>query len=308
MAAIEISGLRKVYGSRRPVVALDGLDLEVPPGGVFGFLGPNGAGKTTTIRAMVGHLRASSGRIRLLGADVADSLATVIDQVGAFVEQPSFFPGFSGRRNLTLLARSRGFPPARVEQVLDAVGLSERAGDRFAGYSLGMKQRLGVAAVLLKDPRLLILDEPTNGLDPAGMLEMRTLIRRLAAEGRTVFVSSHLLSEVQQTCDQVAVVARGRCVASGPVADLLRGEVSRYRVRVPGGDAELQRGASLLRAQGMPVEQGENAALLVAVGLQDAHEVTRVLAGAGIFLAELTPVERTLEEAFLELTRDEIST
>ena len=208
MAAIEITGLRKVYGSRPPVVALDGLDLEVPVGGVFGFLGPNGAGKTTTIRAMVGHLRASSGNIRLLGADVANSLATVIDQVGAFVEQPSFFPGFSGRRNLVLLARSRGFPPARVEEVLETVGLSERADGRFAGYSLGMKQRLGVAAVLLKDPRLLILDEPTNGLDPGGMLEMRTMMRRLGAEGRTVFVSSHLLAEVQQTCDHVAVVAR----------------------------------------------------------------------------------------------------
>jgi ABC-2 type transport system ATP-binding protein len=305
MAAIEITGLRKVYGSRRPVVALDGLDLEVPLGGVFGFLGPNGAGKTTTIRAMVGHLRASSGRIRLLGADVADSLATVIDQVGAFVEQPSFFPGFSGRRNLALLARSRGFPPARVGQVLDTVGLSERADGRFAGYSLGMQQRLGVAAVLLKDPRLLIMDEPTNGLDPAGMLEMRTMFRRLGAEGRTVFVSSHLLSEVQQTCDQVAVVARGRCVASGSVADLLRGQISRYRVRIPGGNTELQQAAALLRAQGTTVEPDADDMLIVAVGLQDAHEVTRVLADAGIFLAELTPVERTLEEAFLELTREE---
>jgi ABC-2 type transport system ATP-binding protein len=307
MAAIEITGLRKVYGSRRPVVALDGLDLEVPHGGVFGFLGPNGAGKTTTIRAMVGHLRASSGGIRVLGADVNGSLASVIDEVGAFVEQPSFFPGFSGRRNLALLARSRGFPPGRVGEVLDAVGLADRADTRFASYSLGMKQRLGVAAVLLKDPHLLILDEPANGLDPAGMLEMRTMIRRLGAEGRTVFFSSHNLTEVQQTCDRVAVVARGRCVASGSVADLLRGEVSRYRVRVPGGIAEADHAVTLLRAQGMTVEPDDSGALLIGIGRGDAHEVTRLLAGAGIFLGELTPIERTLEEAFLELTREEAS-
>jgi ABC-2 type transport system ATP-binding protein len=305
MAAIEITGLRKVYGSRRPVVALDALDLEVPHGGVFGFLGPNGAGKTTTIRAMVGHLRASGGHISLLGADVRRSLGQVIDQVGAFVEQPSFFPGFSGRRNLALLARSRGFPPARVDEVLERVGLTERAETRFVGYSLGMKQRLGVAAVLLKDPQLLILDEPTNGLDPAGMLEMRTLIKRLGAEGRTVFVSSHLLTEVQQTCDRVAVVARGRCVASGLVADLLQGEVTRYRIRVPGGDEELARAATLLRSRGTAVEPGDSRGLLVEVGRHDAHEITRALAGEGIFLAELTPIERTLEDAFLELTREE---
>jgi ABC-2 type transport system ATP-binding protein len=152
---------------------------------------------------------------------------------------------------------------------------------------------------------LLILDEPTNGLDPAGMLEMRTMMRRIGAEGRTVFVSSHLLSEVQQTCDQVAVVARGRCVASGSVAGLLRGQVSRYRVRVPGGSPALEQATALLRARGTSAEPDADGVLTVAVGPQDAHEVTRVLAGAGIFLAELTPVERTLEEAFLELTREE---
>jgi ABC-2 type transport system ATP-binding protein len=306
-AAIEITGLRKLYGSRRPVIALDGLDLEVPRGGVFGFLGPNGAGKTTTIRALVGHLRADSGSVRVLDADVHRALATVIDRVGAFVEQPSFFPGFSGRRNLALLARSRGIPLGRVDQALDAVGLLERADTRFASYSLGMKQRLGVAAVLLKDPELLILDEPANGLDPAGILEMRTMVRRLGAEGRTVFVSSHNLTEVQQTCDRVAVVARGRCVTSGPVADLLRGEVARHRVRVPGGPDEVDRAAALLRDQGMTVEQDEGGALIVGLGRADAHAVTRVLAGAGIYLGELSPIERTLEEAFLELTREEPS-
>ena len=294
--------MRKVYGSKRPVTAIDGLDLVVPEGGVFGFLGPNGAGKTTTIRAMVGHLRASSGIIRLLGADVTKSLPTVIDQIGAFVEQPSFFPGFSGRHNLELLAGSRGFARSEVTRVLETVGLHERAESRVTSYSLGMRQRLGIAAVLLKNPRLLILDEPANGLDPAGMLEMRNLVRRLGAEGRTVFISSHLLAEVQQTCDRVAVLVRGRCVATGTVEELLRGEVSRHRLRVPGEAAEHEQTAAVLRAHGMDVEHDGHGHLLVAVAPQGAHEVTRLLAGEGIYLAELTPVERSLEEVFFELT------
>jgi ABC-2 type transport system ATP-binding protein len=301
VAAIEIRGLRKTY---RGVVALDGLDLTVPEGGVFGFLGPNGAGKTTTIRALVGHLRAS-GSISMLGVEVPARLAAVIDRVGALVEQPSFFPGFSGRTNLQLLARSRGFPPERVDAALESVGLTERAGSRFTSYSLGMKQRLGVAAVLLKQPELLILDEPSNGLDPGGMAEMRTMIRRVAAEGRTVFVSSHLLSEVQHTCDHVAVVARGRCVATGSVSDLLRGGVSRYRVVVPGGETERNAAAAALQHAGLEVFAGDGLALVVPTAAERAPEVTRVLAGAGIYLAELSPVERTLEDAFFELTRDE---
>jgi len=301
MAAIEVRGLRKSY---RGVVALDGLDLTVPEGGVFGFLGPNGAGKTTTIRALVGHLRAS-GAISLLGVEVPGGLASVIDRVGALVEQPSFFPGFSGRANLELLARARGFPLERVDAAIEAVGLTERAGSRFNSYSLGMKQRLGVAAVLLKEPDLLILDEPSNGLDPAGMAEMRTMIRRLAAEGRTVFVSSHLLSEVQQTCDHVAVVARGRCVATGSVADLLRGAVSRYRVAVPGGEPERNAASAVLQQQGFEVYAGDGLTLVVGADAERAAGITRALAQAGIYLAELSPVERTLEEAFFELTRDE---
>jgi len=300
VAAIEVRGLRKAY---RGVVALDGLDLSVPEGGVFGFLGPNGAGKTTTIRALVGHLRAS-GSISLLGVDVPGGLARVIDRVGALVEQPSFFPGFSGRTNLELLAGSRGLARARVEDALEAVGLTERAGSRFSSYSLGMKQRLGVAAVLLKDPELLILDEPSNGLDPGGMAEIRTMIRRLAAEGRSVFVSSHLLAEVQQMCDHVAVVARGRCVASGSVADLLRGGVSRYRVVVPGGELERNSASAVLQQHGLTVHAGDGLSLVVGADAERAADITRVLAGAGIYLVELSPVERTLEEAFFELTRD----
>jgi ABC-2 type transport system ATP-binding protein len=301
-AAVEITGLRKVYGSKRPVAAVDGLDLTVPEGGVFGFLGPNGAGKTTTIRAMVGHLRASGGSIKLLGADVGHALPSIVDDVGAFVEQPSFFPGFSGRRNLELLASSRRFSRAAVEQSLETVGLTERADSRVSAYSLGMRQRLAIAAVLLKDPRLLILDEPANGLDPAGILEMRNLLRRLGGEGRTVFVSSHLLSEVQHTCDRVAVVVRGRCVASGSVEELLRGEVTRHRLRVPGGPVEQEQAAAILAGSQLVVERDEHGALLVAVPPSEAHHVTRMLADAGIYLAELTPIERSLEEVFFELT------
>ena len=250
-AAIEIDGLRKVYPARsRPIVAVADLDLAVPTGGVFGFLGANGAGKTTTIRAVVGHLRATSGRVRLLGADVPDRLPAVMDRVGALVEQPAFFPSFSGRRNLGLLARARGFPPARVDEVLDVVGLTERAGHRFSSYSLGMKQRLGVAAVLLKDPEVLILDEPANGLDPNGILEMRNLLRRLGAEGRTIFVSSHILSEIEHVADRVGIIARGRTVATGTLRELLSAGVSRVRLRVAGDDGAQVRATAILRDAG----------------------------------------------------------
>ena len=307
MGAIEISGLRMTYRTRRGAVrALDGLDLSVPQGGVFGFLGANGAGKTTTIRAMIGHLRGAQGSIRMLDVDVPRRLNAVMDRIGALVESPSFFPNFTGHRNLSLLAGARGFSASRVDEALETVGLSERAKTRVATYSLGMKQRLGVAAALLKDPELLILDEPANGLDPAGILEMRTLLRRLGHEGRTVFVSSHILSEVQQFADRIAVVHRGRCVAAGTVHELLQGGRSTYRVRVPGNDREQQVAASVLRQAGMTVEGDDDGRLVVDATEQDAPTVTKVLADASIYLAELTPVERTLEDAFLELTRGDL--
>lgn len=219
MAVIEVEDLRKEYRRLRGgrTVALDGLDLAVPEGGVFGFLGPNGAGKTTTIRCLLGLIRPSGGRARLLGADSRRQLASVLRRVGSIVETPTMYPRFSGRRNLELLARLHRIPHAAIEEVLDRVGLSDRAGHLVKTYSLGMKQRLGIAGALLKDPEVLILDEPANGLDPAGIVEVRQLLRRLAAEGRTVFVSSHILSEVQQVADRVAILARGRCVASPPV-------------------------------------------------------------------------------------------
>src|SRR5438105_9048453 len=233
MAAIEFEDVRVSYRTRRGVVtALAGLDLAVPEGGVFGFLGANGAGKTTAIRAAVGLLRGARGRVSVLGHDVPRDLARAIDRIGALVEQPSFFASFTGRRNLELLGRTRGIGPKRVDAVLTQVGLSARGDTRYATYSLGMKQRLGVAAALMKDPQLLVLDEPANGLDPPGILEVRTLLRGLGAQGRTVFVSSHLLSEVEHTCDRVAIIAHGRCIASGRVDDLLAGGLARHRVRL----------------------------------------------------------------------------
>jgi ABC-2 type transport system ATP-binding protein len=303
--AIEISGLQKTYRSRRgPIHAVAGLDLVVPAGGVHGFLGANGAGKTTTIRALVGHLRASSGEIRLLGRPVPSDLPKVIDRVGALVEQPSFFPNFTGRRNLALLARSRGLPRSRVASTLDTVGLGERADSRFATYSLGMKQRLGVAAVLLKDPEVLILDEPANGLDPPGILDMRHLLRRLGEEGRTVFVSSHILSEVEQTCDRVTVIARGRTVKTGTVRELLTTDDSRFHVRVSGGERERHAAASVLAQAGFEVFTDSNGEQFVAVAADHADLVTKALADASIYVSLLAPVERSLEDAFLELTAE----
>lgn len=223
MAVIEVRGLRKEYrvGRGRCTTALDGVDLELPSGGVFGFLGPNGAGKTTTIRCVLNLVRPTGGRCMVLGVDPQVHFERVQRRVGSLIETQALFPAFSGYRNLAHLARLYRLPLGRVDAVLERVGLTERAGDALGTYSLGMRQRLGIAAALLKDPELLILDEPANGLDPEGIVEVRHLLRRLAIEGRTVFVSSHQLAEVQQMCDQVAVLAHGRCVAAGPVDGVL---------------------------------------------------------------------------------------
>ncbi len=305
-AAISIEALTKTYAARgQQVRAVDGLDLEIPQGGIFGFLGANGAGKTTTIRAIVGHMRATSGTIRVFDMPVPKHLPSIIDRVGALVEAPLFFPNFSGRKNLSLLARSRGFPQERVDSVLATVGLTDRAGSRFATYSLGMKQRLGVASVLLKDPDLLILDEPANGLDPPGILEMRKLMRDLSAQGKTVFVSSHILSEIEHTCDRVAIIARGKLVRTGSVQEILStGTTSRYTVKVPGDSAVRDNAARSLLAAGWSVFADEHGEMLVDVAAERAHEITAHLANDGLWVSELAPVARTLEAAFLELTAD----
>ena len=298
-AVIELEGLRKEYRRLRgsKTVAVDGLDLSVPSGGVFGFLGPNGAGKTTTIRCLLGLVRPSGGRCRLLGQEPAD-LHRVIRRVGSIVESPAMYPRFTGRRNLELLARIDRIGPARVREVLEQVALAERADDLVKTYSLGMKQRLGIAAALLKDPELLILDEPANGLDPAGIVEVRELMRRLGAEGRTVFVSSHILSEVQQTADRVAILAKGRTVATGPVHEVLTaGHAAGLVVRVD----DVTGGLRALADAGIAATS-DDGVIRVDLPPADAARVTRTLADRGLYLTELRPDEADLETVFLELT------
>ena len=303
MAVITIEGLRKEYRRlRRPAtVAVDGLDLEVPEGGVFGFLGPNGAGKTTTIRCLLGLVHPSAGNVKLLGADVPRALPGVINRVGSIVESPALFPRFSGLRNLEILGRIQGVGRTAVGESLARVGLAERADDMVKTYSLGMKQRLGIAAALLKDPAILILDEPANGLDPAGIVEVRGLLKSLGAEGRTVFVSSHILAEVQQTVDRVAILARGKCVAVGPVHEVLAsggGEGMVARVE------DLAAGERTLRAAGISATVDADV-LRVSVSASEGANVTRTLAAAGLYVSELRPDEVDLETVFLELTRGE---
>jgi len=236
MTVLEVRGATKTYARRGkpPLRALDDLDLHVEDGGVHGFLGPNGSGKTTTIRVLLGLVRADAGELRLLGEPVPAALPSVLRSVGALVETPLFFPTFYGRLNLQLLAETAGVSRSRVEECLEIVDLRDRADERFKGYSLGMKQRLGIAAALLKAPRLLILDEPSNGLDPAGIRGVREVVRRLGADGHTtVFLSSHLLAEVEQVCDHVSIMSRGRCVATGRVSDVLASRSSgEVRLRV----------------------------------------------------------------------------
>ena len=299
-AVIEAEGLRKTYGGK---VAVGGLDLAVPEDGVFGFLGPNGSGKTTTIRMLLGLVRASSGRASVLGVAPGPALHTVMPRIGAIVESPALFPHLSGRRNLEVLGRIQGIGPDAVTTVLTRVGLGERGDDRVAKYSLGMKQRLALAAALLKDPALLILDEPANGLDPQGMKELRDLIISLGREGRTVFVSSHLLSEIQLMCDRVAIVQQGRSVAQGTVDEVLAlGRPTGLLVRV----ADPARAMEVLAAQGVTAgPSGDGDQLRVDLPHDAGARLNELLARAGIFLSELTVDEVDLETVFLELTRRE---
>ncbi len=297
---IETSGLRKEFRSvRRGVrVAVQNLDLAVPAGGgVHGFLGPNGSGKTTTIRMLLGLVRPTRGTMRLFGEPVPQRLPHVIGRVGAVVESPKFSPNFSGRLNLELLAGSIGAPKARVDQAIETVQLSGREKEKYKSYSLGMKQRIAIAATLLKDPALLILDEPTNGLDPAGIREIRETIRGLGEAGVTVLLSSHILAEVQQVCTSATIIGNGRLLASGRVDDLLgTSTVHRVVVADPARAAE-----ALARAELAATVDGD----ALRVDAADPARITQVLGEAGIWLRELTPLRPDLETVFLELTRSE---
>ena len=297
--ALSTRGLRKSYGNR---LALDGLDLSVPPGVVYGFLGPNGAGKTTTMRLLTGLLHPDAGTIELLGAPFRRGDRKRLFEVGALVENPSFYPYLSGRKNLQVLAAAGAPVPAkRIDELLELVGLKERANDKLGGYSLGMKQRLGIAGALLSDPKLLLLDEPANGLDPAGIVAMREMLRRLAAMGKTIFVSSHLLAEVRVLADVVGIIAAGKLVREGTLESMLSDQ-GVVRVRVPRGDegrarAVLEGIARTDAGAGSDVDQW----LAVHVEPGRAADVNRALAEAGVFASGLES-GTDLEMLFLQLT------
>ncbi len=297
-AALRTDGLTRRFGAR---TAVDRVSLRVEEGDIYGFLGPNGAGKTTAIRCILGLIRRDAGEVRIFGE------AHPVRQrrgVGAVVETPAFHPGLSGRANLRRAAAYAGAPAEDVERVLALTGLADRAGDRVRAYSLGMRQRLGIARALLGRPRLLVLDEPTNGLDPRGMHDVRRLLARLAAEeGLTVFISSHLLAEVQQLCNRVGILHRGRLVAEGAVDALLSGlgEGRAVEVEVTARDPERARAVAEGLAGVTVLPAGAGRLRLRLDGL-DAAELNRALVEAGVAVSALVPVEHSLEDLFLRLT------
>jgi ABC-2 type transport system ATP-binding protein len=299
--AVETRGLTKRFGD---TVAVSHVDLRIPRGCAFGYLGPNGAGKTTLIRVLLGLTRADAGEMSLLGHAVPRHRAVALARVGAIVDEPRFHGHLTGRQNLRVLAAARE-PAARgrIEPSLERVGILHRADDRVSKYSMGMRQRLGVAACLIGDPQLLILDEPMNGLDPAGMHEMRDMLQSLVAEGRTVVLSSHLLDEVERTCDAVAIVDRGQVIRQGPIAELLAGTAVTLRVEC----SEPVRAAALLETSHMhvvtDVEAGELSITLPAGTPRDAAaEAARVLVTGGIELYRLQQTQASLESWFLQVT------
>jgi ABC-2 type transport system ATP-binding protein len=301
-AAIETRGVTKRFGAR---AAIDGVDLYVPRGSAFGFLGPNGAGKTTMIRMLLGLTHASAGSMSVLGHPVPAERGAALRRVGAIVEEPRFHPNLTGRENLRIVAAVRGPEVhARIDPALARVGLSERADERVKKYSLGMRQRLGVARCLLADPLLLILDEPTNGLDPGGIQEFREMIRAMVEhEKRTIFISSHLLDEVEKTCDAAAIVDRGKVIAQGPIAELARGAGARNELIVGVDNVELA--LSTLDGSESVHEarrSDEGLRVVLAGDLETAAAVNASLVRAGVAVMRLEPVRHSLEERFLEVT------
>jgi ABC-2 type transport system ATP-binding protein len=295
-------GLVKRYGE---IVAVDHVDLTVEKGDIFGYLGPNGAGKTTSLRMLLGLIRPTEGTAKLFGRDPLVDGAKALNGVAGFVEGPRFYPYLSGRRNLRLLAdydepSSRG----RIEEVLELVELRDRAKDKVGGYSHGMRQRLGIAAALLRQPRLLLLDEPTTGLDPAGMRDMRDLVRRLASEGITIMLSSHLLYEVEELCNRVAIIRKGRVVYEGRLQDLLATAATGYRLRA----AEPERARLVALAQaGIGDVNAAGGELRFTGDEQAVAALTVALGRAGVGITALVPETASLEELFLGMTGGESS-
>jgi ABC-2 type transport system ATP-binding protein len=290
-AILRARGLRKVYGK---TVALQGLDLELRAGEVFGFLGPNGAGKTTTVKLLLGLVRPTAGSVELFGEPLAGNERRLLSRVAAVVEAPAFYPYLSARDNLRVCARLGGVDERRIDEVIDVMGLRGAEHHRFAHYSVGMKQRVGLASVLLRDAQLVILDEPTSGLDPEGQRAMDALIRRLADEGRTVFLSSHSLPEVEQICDRVAIMRQGEKVFEGAVRDLVQG---RDQVLLRVADPA----AAMAVLQHLPWISGlgrDGDYVVVEAPPDRAPEVAAALAPASIFPLELRPRRRTMEDVY----------
>ena len=299
--ALSVTGLTKRYGNR---AAVDGLDLEVPTGVVAGFVGPNGAGKTTTMAMLLGLVRPSAGSGSVLGQPITDP-AAYLPRVGALIESPAFYPALTGAENLRVFATVGRHDPDRIPALLELVGLADRGGDRYRSYSLGMKQRLGIAAALLGEPELLILDEPANGLDPQGVREMRELVGTLAGRGRTVLVSSHDLSELEQVCDWLVLIDTGRSLYQGPTSDLLDGVAGGLAV-VPEDPTDRPSLRGVLERHGHRVAADRDR-LVVDVDGHDptdlAAAVNRAAFDAGIVLVELTPQRTTLEDRYLSLVQ-----
>jgi ABC-2 type transport system ATP-binding protein len=299
--AIQVSGLYKQFGSgKRQVKAVQNLDLEVKAGQVYGFLGPNGAGKTTTIRMLLDLIRPTSGTVALFGELVQRNHA-VLSRVGAMVEGATFYPYLTGRKNLEVLARSGGYyDPARIQALIEQVGMADRADRRTRGYSTGMKQRMGLAATLIGNPDLIILDEPTNGLDPAGIQEMRVFIRDLAAkQGKTVFLSSHMLNEIEQVCDRVAIINKGQLIREGVVTDLLS-EQSQLVVEA----SPLDKVQAVLSPH-WTLHMNGGTQVTVEAQRNDIPTIIRKLVENEIEIYEVTPQRQTLEAYFLAVTQEE---
>jgi ABC-type multidrug transport system ATPase subunit len=289
---VTTEGLTKAYGDR---VAVDRVSMTVMRGEVYGFLGPNGAGKTTTLRMLLGLIRPTAGTASILGRPAGRPHPDL--QVGALIEGPGFHPYLSGRDNLRTVARFRGFADAEVDRVLERVDLAGRAADKYKGYSLGMKQRLGVAAALMGEPELIVLDEPTNGLDPAGMADMRALVVDLARGGQTVLLSSHLLAEVQEICDRVGVIHDGKLLLESTVTEMRGG--SSLRLRATPEPAAL---AVAMRLAGDDGVRRTPTGLSLDLPTDAAPHVIRELVAAGVDVHEITHTERSLEEVFFEMT------
>jgi ABC-2 type transport system ATP-binding protein len=293
---LEVRGLVKRYGD---LTAVAGVDVTVGAGDVYGYLGPNGAGKTTSLRMMLGLIRPTEGSVRLFGRDPWESVQA-LDGVAGFVEAPTFYPYLTGRRNLELLAAFDGFGASqRIDDALERVELSHRAGDRVGGYSHGMRQRLGIASALLREPRLLLLDEPATGLDPAGMRDMRILIRRLADQGMTIVLSSHLLAEVEELCNRVAIIQNGKIVYEGEIAALKRSAGAQYALQTTDDERAIKVCEAQPRVDNVHLQDGR---IWFTADENAVAELSQALVEAGALIKALTPQTASLEQLFFTLT------